>query len=59
MRSSTKDRAAGKVHETKGKLKEKLGRRTNDPNLEMEGSDEKTAGKVQRKIGQIERVFEK
>jgi uncharacterized protein YjbJ (UPF0337 family) len=59
MRSSTKDQAAGKLHETKGKVKEKLGRRTNNPNLEMEGSEEKAAGKVQKKIGQIERVFEK
>jgi len=28
------------------------------PAVQMEGSDEKTAGKVQKKIGQIERVFE-
>jgi len=31
----------------------------NKPGLEAEGQDEKFAGKVQKKIGQVERVFEK
>ena len=33
MKNSTKDQSAGKLHETKGKLKEKLGKVTNDPDL--------------------------
>jgi len=32
---------------------------TNNPDLAAEGQDEKFAGKVQRKVGQIEKVFEK
>jgi uncharacterized protein YjbJ (UPF0337 family) len=59
MKRSTKDQAAGKGHEVKGKVKEKAGKATHDPNLEAEGRDENTAGKVQKKVGQIERVFEK
>jgi len=31
----------------------------NNPDLEAEGSSEKIAGKIQKKAGQIERVFEK
>jgi uncharacterized protein YjbJ (UPF0337 family) len=57
MKDSTKDQAQGKVHEVKGAVKEKIGHATNDPDLELEGQDEKTAGKVQKKVGQVEKVF--
>jgi uncharacterized protein YjbJ (UPF0337 family) len=59
MKQSTKDKAKGKFREVKGKVKEKVGRATNNPDLEAEGQGEKIAGKVQKKIGQIEKVFEK
>ena len=49
----------GHVHEVKGKVKEKAGQITNNPDLEVEGPTENLAGKVQKKIGQIETVFEK
>jgi uncharacterized protein YjbJ (UPF0337 family) len=57
MKQSTRDRAAGKLHEVKGKVKEKVGRATNNPDLEAEGLVEKIGGKVQRKIGQVEKVL--
>ncbi|HXM43966.1 MAG TPA: CsbD family protein [Bryobacteraceae bacterium] len=56
MKNSTKDQAAGKAHEVKGAVKEKFGRVTNDPELESEGQDEKVGGKIQKKVGQIEKV---
>jgi len=59
MKPSNKDQIKGKLHELKGKVKEKAGQITNDPNLESEGQAEKIAGKVQKKVGQIEKVFEK
>jgi uncharacterized protein YjbJ (UPF0337 family) len=59
MKQSSRDQAEGKLHEVKGKVKEKVGRATNNPNLEDEGTEEKVAGKVQKKVGQVERVFEK
>jgi uncharacterized protein YjbJ (UPF0337 family) len=59
MKQSTKDKIEGQVHELKGKVKEKAGQVTNDPNLAAEGQAEKIAGKVQKKIGQIKKVFEK
>jgi uncharacterized protein YjbJ (UPF0337 family) len=37
MKQSTEDKASGKVHEVKGKIKEKVGQLTNNPDLEAEG----------------------
>jgi uncharacterized protein YjbJ (UPF0337 family) len=59
MKASTNDQITGKVHEVKGKLKQKVGQVTNQPDLEAEGQTENLTGKVQKKIGQIEEVFEK
>jgi uncharacterized protein YjbJ (UPF0337 family) len=59
MKDSTKDQAEGTLHEVKGKAKEQVGRVTKNPNLVEDGQDEKVAGKVQKKIGQVEKVFEK
>ena len=59
MKSSTTDQVQGKFHEMKGKVKEKVGQATNDPNLTNEGQAEKLGGKVQNKVGQIKKVFEK
>jgi uncharacterized protein YjbJ (UPF0337 family) len=55
MKPSTKDKAKGTFHEVKGKVKEKVGRATNDPALEAEGQIEQTRGKIQKKIGQVKK----
>ena len=52
-------RSQAKVHEVKGAIKEKVGQLTNDPDLESEGTDEKIDGKVQKKIGQVQKVLGK
>ena len=57
MKSSTKDRAKGRVKEVAGKLKEKAGRATRDVDLEDRGTAEKIGGKAQRKVGEIKKVF--
>ena len=49
----------GKSVEVKGKLKETAGKVGGNPDLEAEGTGEKVAGRVQRKIGQIKAVFGK
>lgn len=59
MNSSTKDRIQGKFHELKGKIKQKAGQAAGNPNVASEGQSENLAGKVQKKVGQIEKVFEK
>jgi uncharacterized protein YjbJ (UPF0337 family) len=58
MKPSTQDEIAGNIHEVKGKIKEKVGQVTNNPNLEGEGIGENVAGKIQKKIGQVEKVIE-
>ena len=57
MKQSTEDQIKGKFHEVKGKVKEKVGRGTNNPNLEAEGQGEKIGGKVRKKIGQVEKAL--
>jgi len=59
MKSSTKDQVEGKLHEIKGKVKEIAGKLGDNPELEAQGTDEKIVGKVQGKIGQIEKVLGK
>jgi len=59
MKDSVKDKVEGTVHDAKGTLKEKVGHAANNPDLEAEGQDEKVAGKIQKKVGDIEKVFEK
>lgn len=59
MKPSTNDQLAGTLHEVKGKVKEAAGRVAGDPDLEAEGQGEKIAGKIQKKVGQIEKVLEK
>ena len=57
MKPSSKDEVAGKVHEVKGAVKAKVGKLTNNPELEADGKAEKVAGGVQRKIGQVKKVL--
>jgi uncharacterized protein YjbJ (UPF0337 family) len=54
----SKDQIQGKLHEVKGKAKQKVGQVTNNPNLAAEGQAEKIAGVFQKKVGQIEKVLE-
>jgi uncharacterized protein YjbJ (UPF0337 family) len=56
MKPSVKDKAEGTIHQIKGSVKEKTGKVTNNPDLESEGEGEKVAGKVQKKIGQLEKA---
>jgi uncharacterized protein YjbJ (UPF0337 family) len=57
MNNSTKDQIKGKLHETKGAVKESIGKATDNPKLRDEGTDEKVAGKIQKKVGQVEKVL--
>lgn len=59
MKSSTKDQEEGTFHELKGKVKEVAGKLSDNPKLEGEGLGEMIAGKVQKKVGQVDEVLEK
>ena len=59
MKSSIRDKAEGTFHEAKGKAKEMAGKLSDNPELEAEGTDEKIAGKVQEKVGQVKKILGK
>ena len=59
MKSSTKDQTEGTFHEVKGTAREIAGKISDNPKLEGEGAGEKIAGKVQEKLGQLEKVLGK
>ena len=59
MKPSTTDEIKGAFHDLKGKVKEKAGQLTNNPDLEDEGLAEEIAGKVQTKVGQVKKVLGK
>jgi uncharacterized protein YjbJ (UPF0337 family) len=59
MKDSTKDKTEGLGHDVKGAVKETVGHALNKPKLEADGKAEKTAGKVQQKVGDVEKVIEK
>jgi uncharacterized protein YjbJ (UPF0337 family) len=51
MKPSTEDRTQGKLHEVKGKIKEEVGKATNDPDLEglrQRGKESRQSSKMDR-----------
>jgi uncharacterized protein YjbJ (UPF0337 family) len=59
IRRSTKNKREGAFRELKGQIKQKVGQLTSNPALEAKGLGEKISGKMQKKIGDLERVVEK
>jgi uncharacterized protein YjbJ (UPF0337 family) len=59
MKDSTKDKIGGAAHQVKGAVKEKIGQATGNADLAERGNNEKIGGKIQKKVGDIEKVFEK
>ena len=59
MKSSTRDKAEGKMHQVKGKVKETVGKVVGNEDLEAEGKSENLEGKVQEKVGDIKKVLDK
>jgi uncharacterized protein YjbJ (UPF0337 family) len=50
-----KDEVAGKVEKTKGKIKQKVGEVTDDPQLVDEGLDDQVSGEVTEGAGKVKR----
>ncbi len=59
IHQSTKDQVKGGLHEAKGTVKQKVGEMVGNRDLAKEGRAEKTEGKVQKKVGQLEKVLDK
>ena len=57
MKSSTKDRVKGRAKEAIGKVREKAGEATGNPDRRDRGTAEKIGGKMQRKVGEVKKVF--
>jgi uncharacterized protein YjbJ (UPF0337 family) len=55
--TGTHDEAQGNLKEFKGTVKEKIGQLTNDPELVDEGTNDKAEGFVEKKVGQVKKVF--
>ncbi len=59
MKSSTQDKAEGAANQLKGKTKEHDGKAVGNPNLRDEGRNDQAAGKEQKKVGDVKKVFGK
>lgn len=59
MKPSTRDQVAGKMHKVKGAIKKLAGKVTLNAELEGAGKDEKMAGAIQQKVGEVEKVVGK
>ena len=59
MDSSTHDKAQGTAKEAVGKVKEETGKAIGNRDLEDRGAGEKVGGKVERKVGDVKKVFGK
>ncbi len=59
MKSSTKDKIAGRANQAKGVIKEKAGRATGNPKTEGSGTVDKVGGTVRNKVGDVKKVFGK
>jgi uncharacterized protein YjbJ (UPF0337 family) len=58
MKDSTKDKIEGKFDETKGKVKEDVGRLGGDRSTEIDGKLDQVKGKVKQGIGEIKEDVE-
>lgn len=59
MKSSNQDKAEGSAKDLKGKVKESVGRATGDRSLQARGNADQAAGKIQKKTGDVKKVFGK
>ncbi|HSH38459.1 MAG TPA: CsbD family protein [Chthoniobacterales bacterium] len=59
MKSSTKDKAKGRLEQAKGVVKEKAGRASGNPRTQDSGTGAKAKGTVRNKVGDVKKVFSK
>jgi uncharacterized protein YjbJ (UPF0337 family) len=55
MKSGIRDQVEGKARETKGAVKQAIGKQAGDPAMKASGQIDEAAGKFQKKTGQIKR----
>jgi len=57
MKSGNQDKAEGTAKEIKGKIKQGVGKATGNEDTEREGELDEAEGKVQDKVGDVKKVF--
>jgi uncharacterized protein YjbJ (UPF0337 family) len=57
MKSSSQDKTEGTVKDIKGKAKEAVGNATDNPKMRDAGQADQMEGKVQKKVGDVKKVF--
>lgn len=57
MRNSTKDQIKGKAREVVGNAKKNAGKAMGRKDIEDRGRAEQAGGKVQKKVGEVKKVF--
>jgi uncharacterized protein YjbJ (UPF0337 family) len=59
MKDSTKDKMSGHAKDAKGKVKEAAGKAVGNPRLRDEGRADQVEGKIQKKVGDVKKVFDR
>lgn len=59
MKTSNQDKVEGAGKDLKGKIKAGVGEATGDRRLRNEGRADQAEGKVQKKVGDVKKVFGK
>jgi len=59
MKSSNQDKAEGTGKDLKGKIKEGAGKAVGNERLQAEGKADQAEGKLQKKVGDVKKVFGK
>ncbi|MEY3894886.1 MAG: hypothetical protein RLZZ214_405 [Verrucomicrobiota bacterium] len=59
MKSSNQDKAEGTAKDLKGKIKEGAGKVVGNERLQAEGIADQAEGKLQKKVGDVKKVFDK
>lgn len=57
MKNSTQNKVEGAAKDLKGKAREAAGNVTRDPKMRDEGRADQAEGKVQKKVGDVQKVF--
>ncbi len=57
MKSGTRDKIEGTAKALAGRIKEGAGKAIGNPRLEAQGDRDQVAGNVQKKVGEIKKVF--
>lgn len=57
MKSSKKDQVERALHEATGAVKELAGKLSDTEKVEAEGAGDKLAGRMQKRISQVKKVF--